>query len=596
MAKKNKGNFDVYTNALTGRSKEDIICEFAYSLVTADKSSEKADTRKTLFGLWKNGDYSEYRLSDKQIRRYSSRGIMTSDMFSRIASVLKAALQDEELMGAVIARVLMDFSAYLSAMMRGGNADTGEEQGIWFYLEAKQHINWARVRADWSPAIAYIRTFGSKKVFMRQLEERDAQIGGFYKDLIDAVFDENSVMLWFIDRSNDKEDKQLIAQYTNQSEFYKLCIKLIYDRLRCIQSTFRFAASDAEYGAYRGYAVAGLAQDTDGMRSGYEQIRADETETSALNKMQPDKDAIVPPDDAYIDHWTAQEALKVSYEYARAGIDVMAACRSADLTRKEIADIIKEAFLEYESWTNVTSGYSSKRDREAVTKLIVDLWMSRCLGKAVSTLCVPKNDTPKEETVKIKKTAAELKKENESLKRKVAKLSEELESESRNAKDRNKGFMAEIAAAKAELKEQNKVIEDKESEIEELKMLLDMEGSENTEEETAEESGFGEAEFRGYINEHKVLVWGFREETERKFKEMFPELSFVSSDRRLTRQQLTAYDAVLMATNYTGHGHFWAARDSVKAAAKPMAYLDKTANTPDKLYKALSIAIGVRKR
>ena len=93
-----------------------------------------------------------------------------------------------------------------------------------------------------------------------------------------------------------------------------------------------------------------------------------------------------------------------------------------------------------------------------------------------------------------------------------------------------------------------------------------------------------------------IIETTFREETERKFKEMFPELSFVSSDRRLTRQQLTAYDAVLMATNYTGHGHFWAARDSVKAAAKPMAYLDKTANTPDKLYKALSIAIGARKR
>lgn len=403
-------------------------------------------------------------------------------------------------------------------------------------------------------------------------------------------------MLWFIDRSYDKEDKQQISQYTNQTEFYKLCIRLIYDRLRYIQSIFRFAASDAEYGAYRGYALAGLKQDTDGMRSGYDQIRLDETETSALNRKEPDKDAIIPPDDAYIDHWTAQESLKISYEYARAGIDVMAACRAADLTRKEITDIIKEAFLEYESWTNVSSGYSSKREREAVTKLIVRLWMSRCLSKAVSSLCVPKNDAPKEETAKIRRTAAELKKENESLKRKVAKLSEELEGESKKLKERNKGHMNEMAAAKEALKEQAKSLEEKEREIEELRMLLDMESSESVEEETTKESGFGEAEFREYISQHKVLVWGFREETERKFTEMFPELSFVSSDRRLTRQQLTAHDVALMATNYTGHGNFWAARDTVKAAGIPMAYLDKTANTPDKLYKALSIAIGLRKR
>ena len=89
-----------------------------------------------------------------------------------------------------------------------------------------------------------------------------------------------------------------------------------------------------------------------------------------------------------------------------------------------------------------------------------------------------------------------------------------------------------------------------------------------------------------------MLVWGLRDETARKYQELFPELTFADSDRRLTRQQLEAYDVLLMATNYTNHGNFWAARDTAKASGIPMVYLEKTANSPESLYRALDIAVG----
>ena len=583
MAVKKQDN-PYYTNRLIGRSKEDIICDFAYSLTVASDMSPVYETKKALLELWRKDSYGELlsqSLSEKQLRKYKSRGLLYDDTFVKIASLLKIGTEDKDLLGAIASKVLMDLGVCISRILED------EENSI-----SDGDINWDRIRRDWAPAIAYLRMFFSKEQYEDELKKRGIRLSGAYKDLVDAVFSQNDKICWFINRQNLPDDKQRITKYLHPSDYFSLCMDLTYERLTYIQGRFLFACGTAEYGTFKGYAISSLDDDSTAMRSGYDILLADEMEVSVLNAEKPDINAFAPPEESYFDFWTAKAALKVVYEYSRIGVDILAVIRASALGRNDASSVVKEAFLCYEMMKGESVSFTSKRDKEAVTELIVRLWISRGFEKQYAQLFMQKKQNKDSDASKHKKRADRLQEENELLTRKLAQADRRAASVGKQADASAKQLMAELRALKKEIREKELLLQEKDIEIEEIKRLAEGTAAESDEAGNASEKSIDETTFRAYIQSHRVLVWGLRDETEKKYKEMYPELVFVSSDRRLTKQQLEAYDVLIMATNYTNHGNFWAARDTAKRCGIPMAYLEKTANSPDAFFRALGIVMN----
>ena len=577
-----------YTNSLAGRSKDEIICDFAYSLATASERSPKNGTKQAFLALWRKSKLEGCNIPEKLLRKYKVRALMHGEDFVRLAGFLKTATESGEYLGAVSSKILMDFIASLSDLLEDEDAPFPSEIARDGIEDAYGKVHWARVRCDWASAVAFLRTFYSKDEYIDELERMGIPLVSPYKMLTDVVF--SDTFRWFPNRENEMDDKKQVTTYSHPSEYYELCMAEAYDRLIQVQDGFVFAASAPEYGAFRGYAVSGLSDDAQGMRSGWEQILSDEMEASPMNADRPEKAAFAPPESVYLDFWLAREFNIASYEYARAGIDIAAVCREADLARRHAISVIKEAFLCCEILNGGRLSFTSKKDKEAAAGFIVRLWIARCFEKEMPLACGQKNTPQKEGAAKTKKAADDLRKENESLKRSVERADARAEKAEKRADSAAKSLMAEIADLKKQIKEKDALIKEQSEDIDELKSLFDIsEGSANQNETSS--SRLSEEEFRAYIREHKVLVWGLREETAQKFRALYPELTFVSSDRRLTKQQLEAYEVFIMATNYTNHGNFFAARDAVKRQKMPMAYLEKTANTPEALYRALDIAV-----
>lgn len=588
MDKKNRKEI-VYTNSLLGRSKDDIIFDFAYSLATAPHQHPKNETKKALLKIWKNYDLTE-ELQEKDRRKYQGRALMRDESFVRLAVLLKEGTKDNDLMFGIAGRVLMDLSDCIESLLDGeSNIRSIEELNNSMISKDNGHINWVKVKRDWSPAVAYLKTFCSKDILKEGMVKRGFSLNEDYEALADFVLNDDE-MSWFADWAGEDADKKRISKYRNRSEFYDLCIELAYDRLSYLQSYFMFVSASPEFGSFRGHRIAGLEMDAEGMNEGYSNILQGEKEASFLAAEKPDIEMGPPSDESYFNYWTAKAALEAAYEYARSDIDILAITRSADLSRKDMTDIIKEAFLCYETTKGENIGFASKRDREAVVRLVVRFWMSESLAKELSRLLKDKKKPADEGTAKYKRLLDEQKKQNEKLKGEASRAEERIATAEKNADKRVKAIMGEMASLKKELKEKDELIAEKNKEIDEIKRLSE-EFETDILDYADDKDRVTEEVFREYIQEHRVLVWGLREETEQKFRDMFPQLSFISSDRKLTKTQLDTYEVLIMATNFTSHGDFYNARDTAKRTGIKMAFLEKTANTPDSLYRALDIAV-----
>lgn len=592
-----------YTNDLTGRAKEDIMLDFAYSLVTSGKNASNAFVREGLIKFWRQNQLQLTEFSEKKIKRYNCRRVSDEEDMTRIASVLKTMTESEDGRTDIVFGIVLGMSRHVVRIMRKNGLGKKDEP---LSFEAAYHAffdentskDLQRFRSDWSSAAAFARTFMKKDAFSLLLEEadltnEDSLVRRTVPLIADIVFCNDDSFLWFPDKSRLKDDKRGIAKYNTDSDFYRLCMQEAHERLMYLRDTFMFACGLPEYGSYIGYTLSGFYSDCEAMRDAGDALLQGEMKVSPLSAEKPNAITKGPSDKNYMNYWFAKGALKCIYEYASSGIDIMIVARGADLSKRETELIVKEAFGLYELWTGDDKfSFTSKRDKEAVSEVIVRLWLVRCLEKQLSKFGRgKKSSAEKESSAGLKRVLKDYEQKNASLEKKLSAAEQNIKKAEASSSGEIKELRAEIARLKETISKKDDEIKAGENERKELLDLFMI--SDDAEEETRlEETPLTEAEFRAYINERKVLVWGLRDETARKFQEMFPELTFISSDRRLTRQQLEAYDVLLMATNYTNHGNFWAARDTAKAVGIAMAYLEKTANSPECLYRAFDIAAG----
>ncbi len=583
-----------YTNSLTGLSKEDIVYSFAYSLATASSSSPKGETRKALLYLWRDYEHVPDAVSEKQLRKYSYRALMhDTSCFRRLVQLLTKATTDRHLMGAITSRIIMDFASCIKELIEtdDGTIDYLLSEDMLDSPDGKRKVECWELRSEWSSAVAYLRTFMDKKDYQAELEELGISLSPIYEKIVDAVLSQDTPVMWFARRNDQQNDKLRLTKYSHKSEFYKACLENTYDRMTYSLEFFPFLCGSPEFDSFRGYCISSLMDDASGMLSAQNQLVAGEMEASPLNIEKPDRSAFPPQEEHYFDHWITKGILKEVYAFTRIGVDILAVCRAAKLTKRDAVSIVKEAFMFYEIMKGEAVSFTSKRDKENVTEIISKLWIDRCLEKELQQTYMQKTGkTAAESASKVRKVTDELKKENERIARKLEKAEDRVAAAEKKAESAAKEQLAEIAALRKDIREKERLLDEKDAEIKDLKALFEADNVVEEEEGSSDNSRLTEEEFRAYIQSHNVLIWGLRDETALKFKEMFPELTFISSDRRLTSQQLKAYDCFIMATNYTNHGRFFAARDMAKKVGIPMAYLAKTDNTPETLYRALKIA------
>ena len=606
MLQDNFNELQPWTNNMDGRSKDDILLELAYSLATARKGTRKYRVKEDLIKVWRSTRLGlETKISEKYIKKYSDRCLGCTDM-QKIVAYLENGMEDKALLHGLCFSFIQAISLFIldEGKAEAETLDTvdtiPESNSLSGYAGLDTHINWSKVRTEWGSAVAFMRTFVKKEEFLKDADEalvskKGKPLSDELRLLTDSIFCEEEEMVWFVDRTDSKDDKRLISQYNNQSEFFKLCMECAEIKLKALTEGFLLAVAAPEFGSYKGYALSSLYDDSGAMNGGLEQLREDERAASPLTAREEDDEEVrvAPPGVAYVSFMITRGVLKYVYGYTRLGIDILSVCKKADISGQELKLIVKEAFLLHEIWTYEDCPFVSSRDKEAVCDIIARLWMERSYNKVLSKQMLPAKKEPgqKENSSELKKKANALEKENASLKKSLEQEKKRSASADSRQSQAEKALRSEISALKAKLEEKEEALREKEAEQSDLMELFMLSGDETVVADTGEE-GLSEEDFRAYINAHKVLVWGLRDETSRKFQKMFPELSFVASDMRLTRQQLGAYEVLLMATNYTSHGNFWAARDTAKAAGIPMVYLEKTANSPECLYRALDIAVG----
>ena len=292
-------------------------------------------------------------------------------------------------------------------------------------------------------------------------------------------------------------------------------------------------------------------------------------------------------------------------EYLISGIDIFSAASLYDLPVKECRNIVKKAFLYYdiryfsEKRTNDACDYEKESDRIAVMEMTARFWADSIISSRLDLLLdenrLDRNRKEKTELSQARRLIRSLRDEVEDLrgrqqeagskdlseiKEKNA-LIKELRSELHKTEKKLTGAVAQIAA----LEDENR----------DLRAMVDsvlQDENEDADENASARTGITEDYFKEYIRTHKVLVWGLRPSTEQKYTELYPELSFADSNRKLTARQLEGCDTFIMCTSNTCHGNYWAARDTVKRSGIRMAYLAKTMNDPMYLWQALDVALN----
>lgn len=585
MGKKN--NYPVLKNDTSGWSRDEIICEAAYSLTVAHQDSPKTATRDFILDLWRGNELEESVLPEKLVRRYKVRGALADDTLDRVAAVLKAAARDRKLLEPISLRIIMDMLRYI-LLTSAGEKGTARDSGNQKAPDLSGKINWSKVRNEWGMLMVYLKMYMTKEEYLALQNGTGIVPDEKFLKFIDEIFGDEK-MKWLISHDS-KEDKVRISKYHSDSDYYAFCLERMYDRLNYISADFLFASGSAIFGAFRNYTISCLGDDVAAMRAGFGPLFEGDLGQYVKVKDKETRSRI--EESGYFDFCTAKAAVSIIYEYSRCQMDIMAICRAAALNRNEITSIVKEAFLCMDISNDKPCRFTSKKEKEAVCASILRLWAERSYEKQLDIIRRKAKPTASDKASKYRRAADELRKENEKLLRDRNAQEANVKTTVRLKDGEIKDLKAEIARLKVELSEKDRAIIESTEEKEELRMLFRMAEEADSKPDPDEAADYTEEEFRAFILKYRVLVWGLRENVEQRYMSLFPEISFASSDRRLTKKQLEAYDVLLMATGYTGHGNFWAARDTAKSMKMPMAYLEKTANSPESLYRALRRAIG----
>ena len=158
----------------------------------------------------------------------------------------------------------------------------------------------------------------------------------------------------------------------------------------------------------------------------------------------------------------------------------------------------------------------------------------------------------------------------------------------------NRCEAAEKAKTRAE-KNANSLIYDYEKEIQRLKEKYEPEEEtedapvEEEEAETSEDEevqAMTEEEFRDFIKNHKILCWGARPSVINKFSQIFPDMDFMVSDKKITNTMISKYDGVLVKADFTGHSAYYVLRDMLRNLDIPMICLANNWNSEKRFYEA----------
>lgn len=281
------------------------------------------------------------------------------------------------------------------------------------------------------------------------------------------------------------------------------------------------------------------------------------------------------------------ELILVMSSYIKEGIDAPMILFRNPLKDKEIRDIVYMA--KHGRKIRGMEEPETNSDWLSCVHEVCILCMEKVITKnfisAIAATCKEKNTNNVTEDgaqkKSLEKTLLSLKNKNERLNKILEEKEKKYEQIIREQKNNIKELNSRVYELNKELECFNDTEEKNESEDADTNIIVE---EENIKNEKAKE--YGEKEFIEFIKNHKILIWGVREKTERKYAELYPELSFANSDRDLTFRQVSSYDAVIVNTSYTSHSKYFRARDTIKSAKVPFAVLDNSANNQSQLWKA----------
>lgn len=249
------------------------------------------------------------------------------------------------------------------------------------------------------------------------------------------------------------------------------------------------------------------------------------------------------------------------------------------LSTKEIRNITNYAFICFEAWYGRLP--KTEEEQDVLARLVADFFMDEILlSDRMSFASAFVGGTSKQEREKdytsLEEVMGQLKESNENLKKELSAAKAEPKKIDRTPEIID-GYEDEIRTLKKEKERLEARLSEKEEALKDLEELFDTfdDTDDIDNEETSEDD---KATVTEYLNNFGFLVWGARPEFQRKVEEVYPMVSFTPASRALTRSQADAYDFVIICTNNTSHGSFYQARDQVKAAGKPFAYIKKGGN------------------
>lgn len=543
-------------------SHDEVLEEMAYMLSIAPPRFAHANIRSDILKLKKK--YVIDTISGSYIK-YMKRNLSSDKIFLDILSVLKAADKTEDIRMTIKSSILIMMAIEFISKFGPDNPDISDsDEGIIFL-------------SIWAPFIAYIR-------------EEDGKFGEVAKalpkgDILYASLEHfrNGSELFFT-FTDGTLDGNLMNNITGS--YYAYCKKELPGLLN--EARYLRCTTTSMAAFYKNnHIFAGADIDWNDLEASEKSFTDRERRSSVLS---PDYDKnVVGVSETEWTRFYITKALQEEVDLlALNGIDIDGVLATSTFTSKDISDIIKQGFVYSSKRTGMTD-FSKRRDQAVVIKMIIKLWIYSAVGKRYEELVKAAKSKGKPMNADAKKLVERLKKENESLKNKKPDVAKEVDRAVRSKNQTIKSLQAEIASLRSEIKAKDSLIEDLEAEIEDVKNIcedLDTSEEENITEEYSDEF------FRSYIQDHKVIVWGLRDDVRSRFEKMYPELVYVESDRTLTRQQLSNCDAFIMYTSFTNHAKYWAARDTVKNAGIPIVQMRKDSCHPSKLVKALDTALG----
>ena len=541
-----------------------ITVAMAYDLCVSDVTYKNM-LRKDILKIKKD---NFIKTTDKNYTDVRNRAFLRDNTFLDIMSVFEECEKTPSVLECVCSRIFTHLAKELRDTLESRDSENSFDR-----VEMRSEMNY--IAADWGLFAYYIiqhydeeAAVNISKTAFKDNRRALAVSGLIY----------NNTGKWLSSYTIIKDNDELFESYdfdknAQNNESYKKLFRPIYDTLINAKK-WVFKSSMTTPFALGDCSMSSAAEDYN-----YSFNRIAGAESRGISSVTGDKSVPISTEE-YIETQVISRLQRYVADYSIAGIDLMSLYKRANISGKEYKDIINKSFI---LGTLINKTESSVKEIDIG---LIDLVVSQVVctiisktGKNILKEAKEKN-TESEEIKAARKLLKEAKGENELLTARLNKLKEEKPKEN---KSEIKALRSELAELRKTLKSKEKRIDELTEEVEEVKSII--------EEEDYEEDLINfTPEFEEYIKDHKVLVWGFRDDDAAKYKEMYPELTCVSSDDRLTRQQLDKYDVVLMGTGYTNHVSFWLTRDLLKNAKKDFAYMRKNDRNISHLINAWAVA------